>query len=344
MMIRLYDYNLMRKNLLFLFLYVSVVGLFSCSHSGTGRIPLTSGWKFMPGDDPEYASAALADSNWKDISPLQVWDAQGYADLDGYAWYRVHVRIPSSIRRSSYFKDSLFIFLGRMDDRDQTWINGVPLGQNGKTVAPSTCFPGEIPDEGETWNMPRKYVLSVKDPRIHWDRDNVIAVRVFDRGGLGGMYGPAPYIAMRDVADYLILDVQRNSFEIHNRTRFKKVIFLCNRSKHHDFTGILKIEVTNQTNNRVIYMETTSVTVPAGKEIGYTVAYMNLEAGPCLMDCSFKPEHSENIIEARTEVPYILTPPPPERPRINGARVYGARPGHDLLYRVPATGKPTATL
>jgi alpha-galactosidase len=34
----------------------------------------------------------------------------------------------------------------------------------------------------------------------------------------------------------------------------------------------------------------------------------------------------------------ILTPKAPAAPRINGPRVYGARPGHPFLYRVPATG------
>ncbi|HWR49859.1 MAG TPA: putative Ig domain-containing protein [Bryobacteraceae bacterium] len=34
----------------------------------------------------------------------------------------------------------------------------------------------------------------------------------------------------------------------------------------------------------------------------------------------------------------ILTPKPGPTPRINGPKVYGARPGHPFLYRVPATG------
>lgn len=38
------------------------------------------------------------------------------------------------------------------------------------------------------------------------------------------------------------------------------------------------------------------------------------------------------------EKPYILTPPPPARPRINGPTVYGVRPGHPFLYTVPVTG------
>ena len=34
----------------------------------------------------------------------------------------------------------------------------------------------------------------------------------------------------------------------------------------------------------------------------------------------------------------ILTPPPPDTPRINGARVFGARPGAPFLFTIPATG------
>ncbi len=35
----------------------------------------------------------------------------------------------------------------------------------------------------------------------------------------------------------------------------------------------------------------------------------------------------------------ILTPKPPPTPRINGARVFGVRPGHPFLFSIPATGQ-----
>lgn len=40
---------------------------------------------------------------------------------------------------------------------------------------------------------------------------------------------------------------------------------------------------------------------------------------------------------------HILTPPPPDTPRINGPRVFGARPGSVFLYTIPATGKRPMT-
>jgi alpha-galactosidase len=36
---------------------------------------------------------------------------------------------------------------------------------------------------------------------------------------------------------------------------------------------------------------------------------------------------------------YILTPNAPDEPRINGAKVFGVRPGSPFLYRIPATGE-----
>ncbi len=45
------------------------------------------------------------------------------------------------------------------------------------------------------------------------------------------------------------------------------------------------------------------------------------------------------ILSARAEEAVILTPKPPERPRINGARVFGVRPGHPFLFTIPATGR-----
>ena len=41
--------------------------------------------------------------------------------------------------------------------------------------------------------------------------------------------------------------------------------------------------------------------------------------------------------------PYILTPPSPETPRINGPSVTGATPGRPFLFRIPATGKKPLT-
>jgi alpha-galactosidase len=44
------------------------------------------------------------------------------------------------------------------------------------------------------------------------------------------------------------------------------------------------------------------------------------------------------IVGPPKEEAVILTPKPPRAPRINGARIFGVRPGHPFLFTIPATG------
>jgi alpha-galactosidase len=42
--------------------------------------------------------------------------------------------------------------------------------------------------------------------------------------------------------------------------------------------------------------------------------------------------------KAQTDADAILTSPAPAAPRINGANIFGARPGSPFLYIIPAAG------
>ena len=44
-------------------------------------------------------------------------------------------------------------------------------------------------------------------------------------------------------------------------------------------------------------------------------------------------------ISAPHEEKVVLTPKPPATPRINGAKVFGVRPGHPFLFTIAATGE-----
>lgn len=45
-----------------------------------------------------------------------------------------------------------------------------------------------------------------------------------------------------------------------------------------------------------------------------------------------------SIFPRPQELAVVLTPKPPPSPRINGARIFGVRPGHPFLFTIPATG------
>lgn len=56
----------------------------------------------------------------------------------------------------------------------------------------------------------------------------------------------------------------------------------------------------------------------------------------------FTGQQPEPFVPA-SEKPYFLTPKPGPAPRINGPKIYGARPGHPFLYRVPTQGQRPMT-
>ncbi|MBI4658522.1 MAG: putative Ig domain-containing protein [Verrucomicrobia bacterium] len=47
---------------------------------------------------------------------------------------------------------------------------------------------------------------------------------------------------------------------------------------------------------------------------------------------------ASKAVSASREEAVILTPPPPRAPRINGAKIFGVRPGSPFLFTIPATG------
>ncbi len=65
-------------------------------------------------------------------------------------------------------------------------------------------------------------------------------------------------------------------------------------------------------------------------------------AALCFVGCAT--EDNEEAIAPQVAQDYsservILTPKPPKAPRINGARIFGVRPGSPFLFRIPATGE-----
>ena len=86
----------------------------------------------LPGDQDGNAVGG-DDSDWLPIRPGLSWEKQGFPDYDGYAWYRIHVRLPESLRNDPSVRrhQSLTVTLGKIDDVDQTWFNGKVIGTTG---------------------------------------------------------------------------------------------------------------------------------------------------------------------------------------------------------------------
>jgi alpha-galactosidase len=242
----------MKKVLFFSFLLM-IFFIASCSHEEKDNlIDLNRPWKFKTGDSLSWAAQDYNDNKWDTINPTEIWENQGYKNYNGYAWYRVKVIIPASLKQNGLVKDSIRFSLGKIDDCDQVFLNGEMIGENGKSILqkeiPSDAF---IKVEG-VWSMNRRYVLNVNDPRILWDKENVIAVRSYDQQGAGGMFSKPFEISMVGLKDYVKFDFTSNGFVYTGDSMISKKINIKNISGKDDFKGILTVDVFSRENGNLV--------------------------------------------------------------------------------------------
>lgn len=153
-------------------------------------LDLSGDWKFQtdPGDvglQKGWLSPGFDDSKWRGIKVPGSWESQGVTQVNptwnqaddlnqpytGYAWYRKSVVIPAGWKGKN-----LRLRLGRIDDLDWTYLNGKQIGK--------TAERGDMVSA-----IARSY--SIPEGVIKFGQPNVIAVRVLDYRGLGGiMDGP----------------------------------------------------------------------------------------------------------------------------------------------------------
>jgi len=299
-------------------------------HPGALLLPTA---KFSTGDNAGWKSPAFDDHQWKDIRTGMVWQAQGYSDYHGYAWYRIHVVIPSSLRANGHWKDSLRIFLAHVNDVDETWLNGTRIGKIGS-------FPEDAAGYISKWPAVREYHISIKDPAIKWDEDNVIAVRDYDGGGTGGIFMGHPYLDMLERTDGITLNSSAENNKYRPDQKTQAPIVLSN-SFNTLVKGTLNYRVYDAAAGKELSREqlpvelkpfdkkTWMVTVPSRQGIRYSYTFTEAATGL--------------TISGQEIVPHLLTPSPAANPRINSAKITGVRPGTPFLFKIAATGKKPLT-
>jgi sialate O-acetylesterase len=153
------------------YLFVVIVTQTSASNGDLRQIINLSGnWKFEIGDNSEWINPLFNDDQWEKILVPSTWEEEGFPGYDGYAWYRIHFTIDSS------YKDQvLYLILGKIDDVDETYLNGYMIGYKG------SLLPNFV-----TWaHFTRRYRLN--NACLNFEGENVLVVRVFDYGGVGGI-------------------------------------------------------------------------------------------------------------------------------------------------------------
>ncbi|MDB4385399.1 glycoside hydrolase [Opitutaceae bacterium] len=134
------------------------------------QVDLSGYWAFSKGDDPSWSDPAFDHSGWKEISAEKNWERQGFGKYNGFAWYRRSFEISAEAG-----VDGMYLRLGRIDDADETYFNGVKIGATGRV--PPTYATGW--DGWRVYRIPREL--------IRHQEMNTVAIRVYDEGGEGGL-------------------------------------------------------------------------------------------------------------------------------------------------------------
>jgi hypothetical protein len=155
------------------------IGLYELKNALTPEISLSGKWSFKTGDSEKWINPAFNDQEWHQVYVPAYWESQGYGEYDGMAWYRLHFTVPADLEQRT-----LILLLGKIDDLDETYVNGEQIGRTGRIR--------ENPrrsDHNNEYNELRAYTIPAGLLKVN--SDNVIAVRVYDGGGWGGIYqGP----------------------------------------------------------------------------------------------------------------------------------------------------------
>jgi len=159
--------------LAFLFFATSSVGILRAQ--STQEVICDDKWKFTTGDDMNWATPNFDDSAWKTISSAYNWENQGYPDYDGFGWYRKLVELPANLTAQIKKYGGILVKYNNADDADEFYFNGQRIGVTG--VMPPNYF--------SKYGEKRKYIVPAK--YINFGKPNLMAVRVYDGIGGGGM-------------------------------------------------------------------------------------------------------------------------------------------------------------
>jgi len=134
-------------------------------------VDLSGDWLFRRGNNSAWCDPAFEDDSWKKIYVPDRFENQLGLEYNGYVWYRKHFTINQDTLDS--WKDSrVVVHIGAIDDCDEVYINGKLIGKT---------------SEGqETWLKERVYPVELGI--IKPGQDNVIAIKVYDNSGYGGIW------------------------------------------------------------------------------------------------------------------------------------------------------------
>ncbi|MGN7811362.1 sialate O-acetylesterase [Flavobacterium sp. 22076] len=139
-------------------------------------------------NEDQFKKSDFQDKNWPEIKVPSLWENQQIGNIDGIVWMRKTI-----VLTAEQAKKEAILHLAKVDDEDKTYVNGVEVGTN------------------NLWDKLRIYKIPAN---VLKEGTNVIAVRITDYSGGGGIYG--------DLAD-LKIDFKDSNVSLEGLWKFNIV-------------------------------------------------------------------------------------------------------------------------
>ncbi|MEO7976112.1 sialate O-acetylesterase [Flavobacterium sp.] len=173
------------------------------------RVEKIQGTPVTAENENTFNEFSFNDTAWGEINNPGLWENQALGNLDGVVWMRKTITLSAED-----IKNKAVLGLSKIDDEDITYVNGIEIGRNTQYTLTRVY---EIPSN----------VLKVGK--------NVIAVRIVDNTGGGGIYG--------DSAD-LKLTLGNKNITLEGKWKFK-VVFVKTSLSPNGYPSLLYNAMVN---------------------------------------------------------------------------------------------------
>ncbi len=186
----------------------------ACGVYAQGTLDIEKEWRFNP--DPEAIGASkqwyapdFDDSGWAVIDAGKRWEDQGYAELDGHAWYRKSVEIPADWKGKK-----VWLTFGGVNDSCVLYCNGQKVAEYGDRAQ-------SVSKSASTTEM---------TAHLRYGESNLIAIDIDDWALSGGLWRP-PCLLTTDAAQ-LPVAVQVQSRVGHEDAEYTIEVVLTGLGKN----------------------------------------------------------------------------------------------------------------
>ncbi|MGE4585961.1 MAG: glycoside hydrolase [Mangrovibacterium sp.] len=176
-------------------------------------LDLSGNWKFSTEDFGNMHSPNCNDTYWNELIVPGIWENQGFPGYDGKAFYRRRFSLPAFLARQE-----LYLVLGRIDDYDRVYLNGMLIGRVEELDQYSRF------SRGEAYRLFRIYLIPADVLRSK----NLVSLEITDTGGEGGIYEGPVGLAGREVAERLSAKYANGSIGTRNFSFWEELLKLFN--------------------------------------------------------------------------------------------------------------------